>query len=491
LLFLAFDVGTSAVKSSLVNERGEIVSFADYVYPRDETCSETEQNPGLWWDGVCRTTRELVGRNPEYIKEIAAIGAGGHMLGCVPVDARGTPLRPAMLHSDTRAVREEGVIADRIGRKEIYLRTGNTLGAQSTLAKILWLKTNEPQVYDNTAKFLQSKDFITYMLTGNLDTSDYSDGAHAHLMDIRTKRPITDIFDELGIDAEKIPVFRRGTDIAGKLSDEAARFLGLPSGIPVITGGGDGACATAGSGITSGEMYCSLGTTAWLSYISTEPVVDKAARVFNIPALDGEGVGVYGAMQAAGRCVEWASELFGIPDVREFDRIAAEAPEGSAGLVFLPYIEGERSPIFDSDARGVYFRIGAEHGRAHFLRATLEGVTIALRSILDVYRENRVIDNIRIIGGGGNSPLWRQMIADILNVRAWSVTAKASSIGARGVALAAAVGIGVYRNLVEAGSRLEPAQQSFPRSEYLKLYDGLARTYTDLYLRLKDLFPAP
>jgi len=488
MLFLAYDIGTSALKSSLADERGEIVSFAEYKYPRTGEHSDTEQNPELWWEGVQLTTNELFSRNPEFAGQVEAIGAGGHMLGCLPVDSTGTPLRNAMLHSDTRAVCEEAEIAAAVGRSEIYQRTGNTLGTQSTLAKIMWLKENEPAVYARTAKFLQSKDYITAKLTGNIDTGDYSDGAHAQLMDVKTKQPITDIFAELGVDSGKIQIFRRGTDIAGKLSDEAARALGLRSGIPVITGGGDGACASAGSGITEGEMYCSLGTTAWLSYNSNEPVLDSNARVFNIPALDGESVGVFGTMQAAGKCVEWASELFGVLDVSEFDRIAADAPEGSGGLVFLPYLEGERSPIFDSNARGVYFRIGAEHSKSYFLRATLEGVTFALRSILDVYRETREVGDIRIIGGGGGSSLWRQVMADVWNVRTWAASAKASALTSRGIALAAAVGVGVYKNLSEVSATLFPAGQSEPREDYTKVYNERYYSFTELYKRIKDLY---
>ncbi|MDR0819266.1 MAG: hypothetical protein LBN43_06820, partial [Oscillospiraceae bacterium] len=481
MLFLAFDVGTSAIKASLVSERGEIAAFAERKYLNFGGRSETEQDPEIWWSGTCSVTREMFSANPEFVNQVAAIGAGGHMLGCLPVDANGIPLRPAMLHSDARASAEESTIAEKIGRAEIYRRTGNTLSAQSTLAKILWLKRNEPTVYAKTAKFLQSKDYITSKLTGNIDTGDYSDAAHAQLMDIRAKQPITDIFSELGIASEKITAFRRGTDIAGKLCGEAAKELGLPSGIPVITGGGDGACANAGSGISAGEMYCSLGTTAWLSYDSPEPITDGSARVFNIPALDGESIGVFGTMQAAGKCVEWANKLFGLENSAEFDQVAALAPAGSDGLVFLPYIEGERSPIFDSNARGVFFRIGAEHQKAHFLRSALEGVTFALRSILDVYRETLSVSDIRIIGGGGNSELWRQMMADIWNVRTWSVSANASSVTSLGVAMAAAVGVGAFKNLSEASSAVLPVNYSEPNTELTDIYNSGYDTFIKLY----------
>jgi xylulokinase len=485
MLFLAFDIGTSSVKTSLVSEQGEVAAFAERKYPNTGQ-SATEQNPEIWWSEACAAVREIL--SPELAKQVAAIGAGGHMLGCVAVDASGTPLRPAMLHSDTRSTREESDIANAIGRNELYRRTGNTLSAKSPLAKILWLKRNEPLVYEKTAKFLQSKDYFTSKLTGDIDTGDYSDGAHAQLMDIHSRQPLSDIFAQLGVAADKITRFRRGTDIAGKLSVSAAKELGLPDGIPVITGGGDGACANAGSGINAGEFYCSLGTTAWLSYDSPEPIADSGERVFNIPALDGESEGVFGTMQAAGKCVEWAKDLFGIDSIAEFDRIAALAPAGSDGLIFLPYIEGERSPIFDSNARGVFFRVNSEHSKSHFLRAVLEGVTFALRSILDVYRETLTVSDIRVIGGGGNSELWRTIMADIWNVRTWSVSAKASSVTSLGVAKAAAVGAGVFKNLREASSIVTPVSQSVPNPALAEVYNSRYDTFVKLYKNVKELF---
>ncbi len=473
MLFLAFDIGTSAIKSTLISQSGGVIDFAEHKYPpAGAAIFTTEQDPDSWWEGAITVARELFSRNPEAGAMVQGIGVSGHMLGCLPVDSEGRPLRPAMLHSDTRAKGEEAEIAETVGREMLYRRTGNTLSAQSTLCKILWLKRNEPEIYAKTARFLQSKDYLTAKLTGDIDTSDYSDGAHAELADIHRWAYMDDVISELNIDIGKLPALRRGTDIAGYLTPEAARALQLSQGIPVIAGGGDGACANAGSGIAHGGMYCCLGTTAWLSYNADRPVLDPDMRVFDIPSLDGLDIGIFGTMQAAGRCVDWAKTVFSVSDDRQFNEFAALAPAGSGGLVFLPYLECERSPIFDANARGVFFNINAGHRREHFCRAVFEGVAYALRSILDVHRLSVKVTDLRVIGGGSNSALWRQILADIMGVNVFTTSAQASSVTSLGVAMAAGVGVGAYKSLAEAASFISLLEKTSPNPKTSRLTAG-------------------
>ena len=489
MLFLAFDIGTSAVKSSLISDREGVIDLAEYKYPLAVSgLLPTEQDPESWWAGAQAVSRELFARQPSYASQVAAIGVSGHMLGCLPVDSRGKPLCPALLHSDARACAQEVQISDTIGRDTLYRRTGNTLSAQSPLCKILWIKHNEPEIYAKTARFLQSKDYITSKLTDNIDTTDFSDGAHAELVDVHKWTYLDDVFSELSIDAQKLPTLHKGTDVVGTLTPEAARMLGLPDGIPVIAGGGDGACANAGAGIGRGDMYCCIGTTAWLSYDSATPVLDAKKRVFNIPSLDGGGFGVFGTMQAAGKCVDWAKSLFGLESGAQFDALAALSQPGSDGLIFLPYLEGERSPIFDAHARGLFFNIGVGHRREHFCRAVLEGVAFALRSILDVHNESIPTAAIRVIGGGSGSELWRQILADIwgLNIRTTSV--RASSVTSLGVAMAAGVGVGAYKSLSEAAASIALLEKIEPRCEHAETYNKLYNAFTKLYPRVKDLY---
>jgi len=489
MLFLSFDIGTSAVKSTVISPGRGVLASAEHIYPRpSRKLLPTEQDPESWWTGALAVAKELLSRHPELENQIAAIGVSGHMLGCLPVDGNGNPLRPALLHSDARAFREDSDIAGSIGRDVLYSRTGNTLSAQSTLCKILWLKNNEPDIYGKTARFLQSKDYLTAKMTGDIDTSDYSDGAHAELMDIHRFAYMDDILAALSLDTHKLPALHRGTDIAGYLTPEAARALGLKSGIPVIAGGGDGACANAGSGIGRGDTYCCIGTTAWLAYDAAGPVLDSKRRVFNIPSLDGRNIGVFGTMQAAGRCVDWVKSLLKINSNQLFNKLASQAPPGSGGLVFLPYLEGERSPIFDTNARGVFFNISAMHTRAHFCRAVLEGVAFALRSILDVHRLSVQIRDVRVIGGGSSSGLWRQVLADIWGANVWTTSVQASLVTSLGVAMAAGVGIGAYKSLREAASDVSLLTCTQPDRENTEIYEKLYRIFFKLYPQIKSLY---
>jgi xylulokinase len=253
MYILAFDIGTSAIKSILVSHDGRIIDSASYEYEiTNPYRSWVEQNPDSWWEGACYVTRILMERNPEAGKRIDIIGVSGHMLGCVPVDSKGRAIRPAIIHADTRSSKEAEQIGEIFGRENLYRRTGCILSAQSSLAKILWLKCNEPEIFARTAQFLQSKDFLTAQLIGDIDSTDYSDASHAQLLDIHKKVYMTDVFAELGLDAEKFPVIHKATDVIGRVTKTAALALGISPGIPVIAGGGDGACANVGAGITAG-----------------------------------------------------------------------------------------------------------------------------------------------------------------------------------------------------------------------------------------------
>jgi xylulokinase len=488
---LAFDIGTSAIKASLVSFTGVLIDSAFYEYGLSNSNeSWVEQNPADWWEGARIVSKILFERNPGLQKKIAGIGVCGHMLGCIPVDSKGNALRHAIIHADTRANLETEYIANVIGRDNIYKRTGSILSSQSSLSKILWLKKNEPEVYSKTVRFLQSKDYLIAKLTGDIDSTDFSDASHAVIMDIHSMAYMNDVFKELSLDVEKFPVLYKGTEVAGKVTEEAARQLNIISGIPVIAGGGDGACANIGAGITTngGEVYGNMGTTAWLAYNSAVPVIDEKSRIFNIVSLDGESFGIFGTIQAAGKSVDWAKKLFNIENSKIFDEKAALASPGSNGLIFLPYIDGERAPIFDANARGLFFNINSSHQQIHFIRSVLEGVSFALRSILDVFRERNGVSNIRMIGGGAKSKLWMQILADVFDAHILTAWSQADSVTSLGVALAAGVGIGVYKNLDEASANIKVSETIAPLRNNVSMYNHLFAKYTNLYPRLKSLF---
>ena len=491
MAILAFDIGTSSVKTLLVEENGTIIDSAAKGY---QTCSPqqtwAQQDAHLWFTCAVDTAQRLFSRNEARRGDISVIGVCGHMLGLLPVDSAGEPLHPCLIHADARAELESEHILNNIGdRQALYARTGSVLSAQSPLCKALWLKRNRPDIYSRTARFLQSKDYLVSRLTGNIDATDFSDASHAVYIDIHKKEYLYDVFSELGLGAEKFPTIHKGTDIVGTLVPAAATALGLRAGIPVIAGGGDGACAGIGAGISArkGNAYVNLGTTAWISAEAQMPIIDPKVRLFNIMSLDGERFGLFGTMQTAGKCVAWLQNLLSMSDMAEFESEAGAVAPGCDGLLFLPYLEGERAPIFDSNARGIFFGMHSAHTRAHFCRAALEGVAYALHSILDVFRETHALSEMRVIGGGADNELWKRMIADICGINL--VTGlHADSTTSLGVALAAAVGIGVHRTLDDAVQCVATSSCIVPDASNRGVYDAMFDKYMRLYPRVKDLF---
>lgn len=490
-VILACDVGTSGVKCSMITGAGVVLDSETAAYDTIYLPGGiSEQKPGDWWNSICAAVRKLAERNAQHSKNIAAIGVSGHMLGCVPVAADGSALGNAMIHSDSRAREQFARVDAAIGAQRLYEMSGNVLDARSPLCKILWLKENAPEIYNKTAKFLQSKDYVVSRLTGNIDTTDYSDACHAELMDIRSRSYDQGLFAELGIDFSKLPQLHKGCEVVGKTTAEAARALGIPDGIPVIAGGGDGACGSLGAGnIAVGDAYLSLGTTAWIAQVSAEPVIDPQSRVFNIMNLDGESCSVYGAMQAAGSSIVWIQRLLGIDDLGELNRIAGAVEPGCGGLVFLPYLDGERSPIFDAQAKGVFMGMSQTHDRGHFARAVFEGVAYALKNILDIFRERGELDAIRAIGGGVKSELWRGIIADVCRIGIQTLSVAAADSTSLGVAAAAGVGAGIFSDMRQATSFIR-VQDTLEPGNIRPAYERNYSVYKGLYPSLKDAMHA-
>ncbi len=489
-LLIAHDIGTSATKTSLVGADGSILESESTGHPTYTASGGiVEQDPEAWWRGVCRNTRALMERRADCGRRVVGIGVSGQMLGCLPVDAVGAPLRRSMIHSDARAVAQTERVAEAVGRREAYRVTGNMVDPRCVPSKMLWLKEHEPGLYRSTECFVQSKDFIVGRMTGVFGSTDYSDAGHAQWMDISRREPASELIDALGLDAGKLPRLRSSTDVVGKVTHEASRALALPSGIPVVAGGGDGSCASVGAGaVAIGDTYGCIGTTAWIASISGQPFIDPHMRVFNITSLDGQTTGVFGTVQSAGRSVEWAMNLLADGDFGRFDDLLAGAPPGCDGLVFLPYLEGERSPIWDAAARGVYFGINPQHGRLHFLRAAVEGVSFALRSVLEVLREMNEFRSLRLIGGGGQSKAWRQMLADVCGLPTQELSTRAADATCVGAAIAAGVGVGLFDDLADGCRAIRVTANREPDPRVRAVYDRQFELYGSLYPLLAPAF---
>ena len=489
-VLLVFDIGTSGLKASLVDERLNILRNVTTTYPThhlpDGGC---EQDAADWWMSAVRAMlmlRELV---PEYVKQVDAIGISGQMLGLLPMDREGQVLRPSMVRRDCRAADVTKTLLARYGADCFYRVSGNVLTPNLTLSKAVWFRQTEPELYEKTVKFLQCKDYLVYRLTGSMDSTDFSDASRAGLMNLETHDYDYDMLHTLGLHAEKFPTIRPGCDIAGRLTEEAAYHLGLRAGIPVSVGGGNGMCESVGAGVAEdGAYYMSLDTAAWIAGQTRQPFFDPQRRLGHICTLDGRSFSVFGAMRCAGKCVNWAQKLFEVGSPRAFDAAASNIPAGAEGLVFLPYLEGERSPIYDEQAQGVFFGISQKHRREHFLRAVLEGVGCGLSQILEVLRERADISDLRIIGGGAKSKVWKQIIADLCEVRLHDVTTFSDSAATLGAAAAAGVGIGLFESLSQAVSGIAQANVLSPDEQTFAAYRVLRARYDALYPALAPVF---
>ena len=400
---------------------------------------------------------------------------------------------------DQRSTKEARYIRERIGEKDFYKTTGNRISAPLTISKILWLKKNQPKIYQKAHVFLQTKDFITFKLTGSFVT-DYSDASLAGLLDINRRRWAYEIMEDVGIPTNKLPELHASIDIAGTVDRKKAKQLGLKPHTVVIVGGGDGACATVGSGVVeSGQAYNYVGASSWIATCSERPVLDPKMRIFNMWHIDPNKIVPIGTMQTAGSSYRWLRDEICQPEVanakelkaRPYELMDSEAEKtniGSDKVLFLPYLIGERAPWWNPNARGVFFGLALGHRRAHLIRATLEGVALNLKLILDIFQElGMKIEKIRIIGGGARGKIWREILASVYGktVMALELLEDATSLGA---AVAAGIGAGIYENvnvakdLVNVTSRHEP--DPIIHEKYLKLYS----LFKKLYLALTPLY---
>ncbi|CAM4174949.1 FGGY-family carbohydrate kinase [Paenibacillus alkaliterrae] len=501
---MAHDLGTSSHKCSIFDAEGRLVAGATAVYPTQiRSGGEAEQQPADWWDAVVRTSRQVLERVDAG--SIQAVAFGAHMMGVVPVGSGGEVLHPALIHADTRSASLEAGMFERIGEQQLYGITGNRIDSHYPLPKLLWLRENRPEVFRRTAYFIQAKDYLVFRMTGRLGTTDYSDASLTGLFDIGACGWADGILDEFAVPKGRLPDILPSSAIAGSVTAEAAAATGLLAGTPVVIGGGDGSCAALGAGaVRTGDAYIYLGTTAWVSRTAAEPVIDEKRRVFNMCGPDAHSYNVLGTMQTAGAAYEWAVRSFAAKELADFEagRGSGESPYeaveqelrklpwGANGLVFHPYLMGERSPLWDKDARGTFFGLGIGHTRFDMLRAVMEGISYGLRSIAEVLEQSAAIDRYTVIGGGMRSAVWRSVLSAVLGkpIDVPSQTGEATSLGA---AMSAGIAAGMYTGYGDAAAKLRRDMQvTLPDAEGSKVYEEGYRLYNRLYEVLKDEYGA-
>ncbi len=493
---LAHDIGTTGDKATLYDDEGALVrnAFAPYptVYPR---ATWAEQDPEEWWRALCASTRDVLGGARVPASEVACVVFSGQMMGVVAVDGAGRPLRDAIIWADQRAVAQIARVAERIDPRRVYALTGHRLSPSYSAGKMLWLRDHEPRAYDEAAVFLQAKDFLAARLTGVFAT-DPSDASGTNLYSLTDGDWSPELLDAFEIPREKLPAIRASTAVVGETRDAVAAETGLHAGTPVVIGGGDGSCAATGAGvIRAGVAYNYIGSSSWIGVATPAPILDPTMRTFTwahlVPALFTPT----GTMQAAGSSYQWARDELGRDEKRAAETLglsayelmnlqAAQSPPGARGLLYLPYLMGERSPRWNPEARGAFVGLTIRHTRADMLRAVLEGVTFNLRVILEAFQgQGAPIDELRVIGGGARGAVWNTIMADVfgLPVARLSLLEEATSLGA---AVAGGIGVGIWSDFTQVERMVSVARTTPPDADrharYDVLYDAFNRTYEAL-----------
>ena len=490
----AHDLGTTGNKATLFHADGSIAAavFAGYptAYPHPNWA---EQDPADWREALFGSTRRLLTKAGVSAADIAVLSFSGHMQGALVVDDKGVPLRPAIIWADQRATPQADHIRERIGGLETYQLTGNRVSPAYTAAKLLWIKEHQPDIHRRIHKVLQAKDYAAFLFSGVLAT-DYSDASLTQLLDINARQWSQLLLEQLQIDERILPPIHPSATVVGGVTPAAAAASGLRAGTPVVIGGGDGACATVGAGsIAAGDVYNYLGSSSWVALTTPTPVLDPGQRTFNFLHLVPDLYAAIGTMQAAGGAFDWFERLMRDenvvePQYQRLDEEAGRVPPGSRSLLFLPYLLGERSPHWNPLARGAFVGLAMPHQRGDLARAVLEGVAFNLRHILDILHSQGVeVEVMRLIGGGGKSPLWRQILADVygLPIARLGLSAEATALGA---AIAGGVGVGLFPDYGVARSLAPVVGYDYPNQETKQTYEPNYTLFKDAYQALEPIF---
>lgn len=496
---LAHDLGTSGNKATLFSVDGQLIGSRTYAYEvyYDQPLY-AEQDADSWWRAVCLSTKELMEAYAVAAEDVKAVSFSGQMMGCLPVDREGRALRRSIIWADQRAQKEAAILGEKIDDQKFYQIVGHRNTASYGIQKAMWLKANEPEIYENTYKFLNAKDYMAFKLTGKFYT-DCSDANSMTCFDLAARQWSEEIVAASGVDYDKLPEIVESIQYIGNVTEQAAKETGLSTATKVIMGAGDGVAANVGAGsVEPGKAYCCMGTSAWVAATSEKPVLDANRRIVcwahAVPGMYSPN----GTMQYAGGSYKWMKEVICHEEIRmaeekgcsPYDIInekIASCEPGADGLLFLPYLMGERAPRWNPDAKGVFFGLTASTSREQILRSVLEGIVMNLGICLDILRQQTPVEELLLIGGAARSSQWQKAIADIFRVPVLvpQYLEEANSMGA---AVIAGVGSGLFQDFSAIDRFIKVQQRMEPNADHVKRYEEARPRFNAVYEALEPLF---
>ncbi len=485
--FIGIDIGTSSAKAVVIDASGEVVhtTAPEYSFSTPKPLW-AECNPEDWWTATCAAFREIVEKFGA--DAISGIGLTGQMHGLVLLDEAGEVLRPCIMWNDQRTAAQCASITEKVGAEKVLELTGNPVMPGFTAPKIVWVQENEPEVWTKAKKILLPKDYIRFRLSGAFAT-DVSDASGMSLLDVGRRDWSPEMLEACAIPREMVARVTESTEASATVDAATATATGLREGTPIMAGGGDQAAGAVGCGIVrSGIVSATLGTSGVVFAHADQYQPDSEGRLHTFcAAVPGKWHYMGVQLSSAGSFQWFHDKIAEGKDFEELNQMAAEVPAGSDGLLFLPYLTGERTPHPDPYARGVFFGLTLRHGLAHMARSVMEGVTFGLRDALEIM-ESLGLKPAEIVasGGGANSPLWRQMLAD--NFKTRIVTVNATEGAAFGAAVLAAVGAGAHPEVASACEAMLRRTGSTESSPDAAAYDRLYPVFRDLYPALRDSF---
>ena len=494
---IGVDCGTSGTKTVLFDESGKVIASKTIEYPMYQPKNGyAEQDPADWANAMINTIKAVMSQSGVSKDDVKGVGISGQMHGLVMLDRDGNVLRKSIIWCDQRTSNEVEEMNKKLGEKKLIEITANPALTGWTAAKILWVKNNEPEIYEKCAHILLPKDYLRYILTGEFAT-EVSDASGMQLLNVPNRCWSDEVLSALEIDKGLLGKVYESCEVTGEVTAKMAELTGLKKGTIVVGGAGDNAAAAVGTGVVEdGKAFTTIGTSGVVFAHTSNISIDPKGRVHTCCAAVPNSWHVMGVTQGAGLSLKWfrdnfcgaekeTASLMGVDEYYLMDKEAETVPVGANRLLYLPYLMGERTPHLDPDARGVFFGLSAMHTKKDMLRAVLEGVSYSLRDCVEVFREMNIsVSDMMACGGGGTSPLWRSMLADLYNCPVKTVASKEGP--ALGVALLATVGAGIYSSVPEACKAvIKTDKTQEPIAENVPEYERYYQLYREIYPALK------